>query len=108
MENQELEVKSKFGSPGDSEREVIEILASMDCNQTIKRAIMNVPTKYRLQYARALSSPTKRALAVKMKCYECVGFENISTRVGQCSVRLCSLWLHRPFQKEDEQEEMTE
>ena len=39
------------------------------------------------------------AAAVKLKCIECVGYEDVSKRVGQCGVKTCSLWAFRPYQK---------
>ncbi len=82
----------------DIENEISQILSSISASKTIERAVNNVPIKYRLQYARCLSQPAKKALAIKMKCYECVGFESVADRISGCQVRLCPVWLHRPFQ----------
>ena len=84
------------------EKEIIETVESMNLLQRHKEVINRVPSKYRYQYVKALSSPTGKVNAMRMKCYECVGFESVSDRVGNCTCRLCPLWLHRPFQKAEE------
>lgn len=61
-------------------------------------AIQSCPSQYRLQYARALKYGTN---AMKLKCMECVGFEDVKERVGGCTVSRCPLWSSRPFQKGD-------
>ncbi len=80
----------------DYDRAVLDLCTGV--NAALRSLILSVPRKYRLSYARALKVPTARALAVRMKCIECVGFEDIQDRVGGCTVRGCPLWLHRPFQ----------
>jgi hypothetical protein len=81
--------------------EILQILSLINANESQKRAVMNVPGRYRLQYARSLNPASGKALALKMKCYDCVGFESVSDRVSNCTCRLCPLWNHRPFQSND-------
>mgnify|MGYP006281441973 CR=1 FL=1 len=38
------------------------------------------------------------AAAVKLKCAECVGYENVSNNVRNCHVFTCPLWAFRPYQ----------
>lgn len=40
-------------------------------------------------------SPSER---VKLKCMDCVGFENASNRIHYCTVYVCPLWPIRPYQ----------
>lgn len=86
------------------EQEISQILSSMVIDESFKRRVMNVPYLYRLSYLRSLTMPKERALSVKMKCYECMGFESVRERVGNCGTRTCPLWLHRPFQSQSVQE----
>lgn len=37
------------------------------------------------------------AAKVKLKCLDCVGFEDARTRISQCSNSLCALWDKRPY-----------
>lgn len=82
------------------EIEISSIMASVSTS-TAKR-IANTPPRYRLAYAKSLAAPIagqKKSLskAVKQKCYECVGFEDVRDRVGHCTCRTCPLWHHRPY-----------
>lgn len=61
-------------------------------------AVTSAPSLYRLSYARALAGQLSPRQTIKAKCVECVGFEEIKTRVGECTVSICALWHSRPFQ----------
>lgn len=39
-----------------------------------------------------------RAAAIKSKCFDCVGFEDMTTRIRECATEICPLWPYRPFQ----------
>lgn len=46
--------------------------------------------------------PDSRALAIKAKCYQCVGENcdpNFRGRIGNCPAKSCALWNFRPYQK---------
>jgi hypothetical protein len=59
--------------------------------------IRSVPSIYRYKYHKALNGESK-AEALRVKCYECVGFEDVKNRVGNCTVWKCPLWQFRPYQ----------
>lgn len=62
------------------------------------RAIAGTPDRYlnsRLKAVLGLSAP--RA-AIKAKCEDCVGYEEIQARVGDCQSFSCPIWFHRPYQ----------
>jgi hypothetical protein len=40
-----------------------------------------------------------RARAIKLKCAECVNFEDVVNRVRECGVLSCALHTIRPFQE---------
>lgn len=98
MENKNNLDHLKPRTSEDIQNEISQILSAINANENQRQQVLNVPPSYRLQFARALIMPDKRALAVKMKCYSCVGFESMRERIGNCGCRLCPLWLHRPFQ----------
>ena len=64
----------------------------------IGRLVSAVPKLYSLIYKRSLDGSGGRANAIKAKCYECVGFEDVGNRVGGCKTKRCPLWLYRPRQ----------
>lgn len=57
----------------------------------------SVPVKYRGSQERALLGKNKSS-AVKAVCQECVGFEEVTARVGNCKSWKCPIWLFRPYQ----------
>jgi len=65
----------------------------------LEKHLEKVPPMYRGLATRALKGRCGKAGAVKAKCQECVGYEDVSRRVGQCTVWRCPLWRFRPFQK---------
>lgn len=70
----------------------------MDLDQRIAL----VPVKYRSLYERAVSGRLPPRAAIKVKCYDCVGWERFDSgrdRIGDCPCRGCPLWHLRPFQK---------
>ena len=80
--------------------QVKEILSAANASLDDERFLANVPLRFRLQYAKVLFLPPEkrsRALAVKMKCYECMGFESVASRIGGCTSVRCPLWHHRPY-----------
>ncbi len=62
-----------------------------------------IPKKYRGTYLKASRGEAGYAGAVKAKCQECVGFEDIAERVGGCTAYRCPLWKYRPHQDKGEE-----
>lgn len=87
----------KRRSHEDIQDEISQILADKSLDETLRRRIMNTPSKYRLAYARTFKSDGSKAKAMKMKCYECMGFESVVERIRNCGCKSCPLWHHRPF-----------
>ena len=56
-----------------------------------------IPKQLRGTYDRAIKGKASYAGAVKAKCLECCNFEDVRTRVGACTVRMCPLWAYRPY-----------
>ena len=99
MEN----IRNLRRSQEERDNEILEFLQAENVNRNFRDAVLRVPSKYRYQYFKTLKSPDSKATALKMKCYECVGFEDVPSRVGGCTCRLCPLWLHRPYQESTEE-----
>lgn len=60
------------------------------------RHIETTPPLYigaRIKAALGEASPR---LAIKAKCEECVGYEQVKDRVGGCKSSSCPLWAYRP------------
>lgn len=58
-----------------------------------------VSVKHQRLVTRHRDGSLTRAQAIKLKCLQCVGFENVSEAIGNCRAYLCPLWFHRPYAK---------
>jgi hypothetical protein len=67
-----------------------------------------VPSKYRPLYLRAVAGAASPRQAIKAKCQECCGWEDLVIRVGDCTARTCPLWPLRPYQRAAEAQETAE
>jgi hypothetical protein len=56
--------------------------------------IASLALSYQDGYAKALSG-TSMAMAVKMKCRDCCGYEDAANRVRTCTDTTCALWPYR-------------
>lgn len=82
------------------EKRISEISSAL--RPRAQEAIRNCPARYRQAYAEVLdSSAVSRSNAIRMKCYECVGFENVRNMIGGCTTTQCPLWNMRPFKESD-------
>lgn len=74
--------------------------------QRIKAYLNNIPKLHSGLFDRVLLSAQKasRAEAVKAKCIDCMGFENVANRVRECSAVTCPLYHFRPYQDKSEAE----
>jgi hypothetical protein len=61
-------------------------------------SMVSVPAQSKPNYIKALQGKASLRNAIKAKCSECVGFQDIRVRVGGCTVYGCPLWSYRPFQ----------
>lgn len=65
----------------------------------VKNHLRFVPKKNQLAYLRAINGDCSARAAIKQKCYECAGFENIQENVYECNIRTCPIWSFRPKPK---------
>jgi hypothetical protein len=56
-----------------------------------------IPPRFRGVYQRAMEGKS-RAAAVRAKCQECVGYEDVTEQVRGCTDPACPLWPMRPYQ----------
>lgn len=62
----------------------------------------NIPKKYRPLLDKATAGKLSPRKAIRVKCYECVGFEDVKARISECSIKTCPLNSYRPFQEESD------
>lgn len=68
--------------------------------ETKTNTVKNKFAGYKNQYAAYIAKPGRsRAMAIKMKCVECVNFEDVRERVSNCNASSCAIHSFRPFQK---------
>ena len=61
-----------------------------------KRALGAVPESRKGIVEKAYRGTASPRQAIKAKCYECVGYEDMSRGVRECSSSACPLWAFRP------------
>ncbi len=62
------------------------------------RDIERTPLLYRVLRVKAALGEASPRLAIKAKCQECVGYEEVRESVGNCRSFGCALWSYRPYQ----------
>lgn len=67
--------------------------------KAIQTTVDRTPEIYRERYVESLTGEGGLRNAIDTKCRECVGFEEVYSRVGECTVRKCPLWFYRPYQR---------
>jgi hypothetical protein len=65
----------------------------------ISKVLKGVPHNWRARYRRILEGERSPTTAIRVKCAECVGFEDVVSRVRECQTERCPLWAFRPFQQ---------
>jgi len=68
-----------------------------------EKKLMLIPSSMRSAYKK---SSTSRTAAVKAMCQECTGYDRITIR--ECSAPACPLFVFRPYQKDDESDDVVE
>lgn len=65
--------------------------------------LAKVPLSAKGLFLRVFSGTgNSRSQAIKARCIQCAGFENVRDEVGNCTVYDCALWQFRPYQRGDE------
>lgn len=63
----------------------------------VKTQIMVIPNRLLGAYLKAVLGRASATQCIKAKCQECVGWEDMSERIGKCTCYGCPLWHKRPF-----------
>lgn len=63
-----------------------------------------VPKRFHSRMEKVLEGEAGYSTAVRMKCCDCMGFEETSKRVRECTSVACPLWNYRPYQKDGDEE----
>lgn len=70
----------------------------IDVSRELTRWLKAIPPKYLLLYLKAARKKASPRDAIKSHCQRCVGYEDVTRRVIECSTWSCSLWPYRPYQ----------
>jgi hypothetical protein len=68
-------------------------------NATTKSIFKNTPERYKKTWLKSFFGELSPKQAIKAKCFECCGYEDLKENVGDCRSRTCPLWSLRPLQK---------
>jgi hypothetical protein len=80
---------------------------SANLNPSQARQYKVIPPRYQRSWLAAVSGEASPRRAIKAKCQECVGWEEVRSRVGTCNITACALWHHRPYQGAGDEEDST-
>lgn len=58
-----------------------------------------IPIRYRTAWARAVTGSASPRQAIKAKCQDCCGWEEVIESVKNCAVKTCPVWYYRPYQE---------
>lgn len=72
---------------------------------TFMRVVHSCPERYQSLLTKALLGEATPGQAIKAHCQQCVGYEEVVVRVGDCGSKACPLWHHRPYQSAAEDDE---
>lgn len=56
-----------------------------------------VPAMYQKRWLAAYEGTISKPGAIRMKCFDCVGYEDVKETIGKCKARSCALWNYRPI-----------
>ena len=69
------------------------------CLEAVNKDVeASIPEKYRSGWVKARFGEVSPRAAIRMKCRECVGFEDMRLRIGECNCSYCPIWAFRPYQ----------
>ena len=63
---------------------------------------LGVPALYALALKKTIEGRASPREAIKAKCHECVGYEDVKERISGCTVKRCPLLAYRPYQSKKE------
>jgi len=63
-----------------------------------------IPSRFRRLFLKVTSGRGGKRDIIRAKCQACVGHEDVSDRVGNCTCYLCPIWPYRPYQDQKEKQ----
>lgn len=78
--------------------DLLERLKATKPPRTIQM-IEGIPAAYKSRAIRVLTGVAKNKARIRANCEQCVGWEEVSPRVGGCTTYGCMFWEVRPYQK---------
>jgi len=70
-----------------------------EINEAAARYSESIPIKFRNLYLKAVAGKASPRQTIKAKCQECVGYEEVVSRVRNCSSLICPNYAFRPYQE---------
>lgn len=70
-------------------------------DEKLRATIEKVPIKWQALTERAYAGTGSKSNAIKAKCLECVGYEDVKENIGGCECFTCPLWSYRPYQTKE-------
>lgn len=64
----------------------------------LKVYVGSIPALYRAGFIRAAEGKCSPRQAIKAKCYECCGYEDVKSRISECASWRCPIHAFRPYQ----------
>jgi len=77
---------------------IAEKITVDDNDKKIREYIQRAPAPIQKRLEKVLIGKAGRAAVLKMKCHECMAFENAVSRIRDCSIVICPLHPYRPYQ----------
>lgn len=71
--------------------------------EAMSRRLKKVPRDCRKGFKDACEGKASPRQAIKAKCYECVGYENLKENIAGCTAYGCPLFAYRPYKEEGDQ-----
>lgn len=68
--------------------------------EAVTQRLKQIPIAMRRTYMKAILGVSKSS-AIKAKCQECAGWQDLQRMVGDCAAKDCSLYPYRPYQKQE-------
>lgn len=93
-----MEIKQRFNAVRDQkiklERAALRDRALTEAELKFSETI---PPLYKSLWVKSRIGEASPRQAIKSKCQECCGFEDVKIRISECKVIACSLWKYRPY-----------
>ena len=97
MRNNTKEYMEHIRSMRSKEKPTIKVSIGNFSEEELDEYLKGVSPSLIYAYKQAFSGKRNFRAIVKAKCLDCVGFEDYTNNIRQCSVKFCPLWPWRPY-----------